>query len=41
MLVKDAIEQRRAVKHYDPEHNMSDADIQELLALAEAGADGL
>ena len=29
-----AIEQRRSVKHYDPQHKMSEAEIQKLLELA-------
>lgn len=29
-----AIETRRAVKHYDPEHQMSEAEINQLLSLA-------
>ncbi len=29
----DAIEQRRAVKHYDPDHRMSEVDIEQLLKL--------
>ena len=30
----DAIRQRRAVKHYDPNHEMSDEQIKELISLA-------
>jgi len=29
----DAIEQRRSVKHYDPAHKMSEAEIQKLISL--------
>ena len=29
-----AIEQRRAVKHYDPAHCMSDDEVRRLLSLA-------
>ncbi len=34
MNVREAIEARRAVKHFDAEHRMSEADITELLRLA-------
>lgn len=34
MNVQEAIETRRAVKHYDADHTMSDADIEKLLSLA-------
>src|SRR5574343_333742 len=34
MQVKEAIETRRSVKHYDPEHRMSQQEIDQLLALA-------
>jgi nitroreductase len=34
MDVTQAIEARRAVKHYDPEHRMTDAEITRLLDLA-------
>ncbi len=34
MNVSDAIEARRAVKHFDPEHRMSDAEADRLLRLA-------
>ncbi|MCP5516830.1 MAG: nitroreductase family protein [Verrucomicrobiales bacterium] len=34
MNVAEAIEQRRAVKHYDPAHRMTEAEITELLSLA-------
>jgi len=30
----EAIEKRRAVKHYDPNHNMSEQEIRKLLSLA-------
>lgn len=30
----NAIEQRRSVKHYDPDHKMTEAEIQKLLELA-------
>lgn len=33
MHVPDALRQRRAIKHYDPAHRMSDADIKTLLDL--------
>ena len=29
----DAIRQRRAVKHYDPNHEMSDEQIKELIKI--------
>ncbi|MEM9772412.1 MAG: nitroreductase family protein, partial [Cyanobacteria bacterium P01_D01_bin.73] len=29
-----AIKARRSVKHYDPEHKMTDEEIQQLLSLA-------
>ena len=35
MQVKKAIEQRRAVKHYDATHRMPDAEIEQLMALAQ------
>jgi len=31
MNIKEAIVNRRAVKHYDPEHEMTDAEVQELM----------
>ena len=34
MNTKDAIRSRRAVKHYDPEHTMTEEEINELLSLA-------
>jgi len=34
MQTEEAISSRRAVKHYDPEHQMSDDEIQKLLSLA-------
>lgn len=34
MQVKEAIETRRSVKHYDPEHRMSQQEIDQLLTLA-------
>jgi len=34
MDTKTAIRERRSVKHYDPEHQMSEAEIRELLELA-------
>jgi nitroreductase len=34
MHTKEAIETRRAVKHYDPEHSMTPEEINELLFLA-------
>lgn len=34
MNTKDAINARRAIKHYDPDHQMSDDEINELLTLA-------
>ncbi|MEO0442830.1 MAG: nitroreductase family protein [Pseudomonadota bacterium] len=34
MNVVDAIETRRAVKHYDPDHSMTDKEIEQLLSLA-------
>lgn len=34
MQVKEAIETRRSVKHYDPEHRMSQQEIDQLLSLA-------
>jgi len=34
MNVKQAIETRRSVKHYDPEHRMTESEIKELLGLA-------
>ncbi len=30
----DAIKERRSVKHYDPNHELSDAEIEQLLSLA-------
>ena len=30
----DAIKERRSVKHYDPDHELSDAEIEQLLSLA-------
>lgn len=34
MNTKDAIHSRRAIKHYDPDHRMSEDEINELLTLA-------
>ena len=34
MKTLDAIRARRAVKHFDPEHRMSDEEIREILSLA-------
>lgn len=34
MNVLEAIEQRRAVKHFDPAHRMTDAEVDQLLSLA-------
>lgn len=34
METKQAIQDRRSVKHYDPEHRMTDQEIDELLSLA-------
>jgi nitroreductase len=34
MNVKEAIVSRRSVKHYDPEHQMSDAEVTELMEYA-------
>lgn len=34
MTPLEAIESRRAIKHYDPEHRMSEAEIQKLLSAA-------
>lgn len=34
MQVKEAIELRRSVKHYDAAHRMSDAEIEQLMSLA-------
>lgn len=34
MKVSEAIERRRAIKAYDPEHRMGEAEIEKLLALA-------
>ena len=34
MDVETAIETRRAVKHYDPEHRMTEAEIERLMELA-------
>lgn len=34
MNVAQAIEARRAVKHYDPEHRMTEAEIGQLMGLA-------
>jgi nitroreductase len=31
MDIKEAIRTRRSVKHYDPEHEMTDAEITELM----------
>ena len=33
LTVFEAIEQRRAIKHYDPNHRMSDEEIRKLLSL--------
>jgi nitroreductase len=35
MQVKEAIEQRRAVKHYDATHRMRDDEIEQLMSLAQ------
>jgi len=34
MKTKEAIRSRRAIKHYDPQHRMTEAEITELLSLA-------
>ena len=34
MNIKEAIETRRSIKHYDSEHRMPEADLKELLRLA-------
>jgi len=34
MDTKDAIKSRRSVKHYDPDHKITDAETEELLSLA-------
>jgi nitroreductase len=34
MHTHDAIRERRAIKHYDPEHAMSEAEVRQLLELA-------
>jgi len=34
MKTEEAIRSRRAVKHYDPNHSMTDAEVEELLSLA-------
>ena len=34
MNVYEAIETRRSVKHYDPAHSMSDAEVERLMSLA-------
>jgi len=34
MNVKDAVYERRSVKHYDAEHTMSDAEVEQLLSAA-------
>jgi len=34
MKTIDAIRSRRAVKHYDADHRMTDAEVTELLSLA-------
>ena len=34
MKVEDAIRTRRAIKHYDPNHNMTDEEVNQLLSLA-------
>jgi nitroreductase len=34
MHVKDAIELRRSVKHYDASHSISDAEVEQLMSLA-------
>ncbi len=31
MDVKEAIRTRRSVKHYDPSHEMTEAEVQELM----------
>ena len=31
MNIKEAIASRRSVKHFDPEHIMSEAEIEELM----------
>jgi len=30
----DAVRERRSVKHYDPNHKLSDEDIEKLMSLA-------
>ena len=34
MQVKEAVQQRRSIKHFDPHHVMTDSEIKELLSLA-------
>ena len=34
MQVKEAVQQRRSIKHFDPHHVMTDNEIKELLSLA-------
>ena len=34
MNVLDAIQQRRAIKHFDPHHKMTEAEIEQILSLA-------
>ena len=34
MDTREAIETRRAIKHYDPDHEMTDAEIEQLMSLA-------
>ena len=34
MLIQDAIETRRSVKHYDPDHKITDDQIEELFSAA-------
>jgi nitroreductase len=34
MQVKEAVQQRRSIKHFDPHHVMTDKEIHELLSLA-------
>ena len=33
MNVADALEQRRAIKHFDPDHVLTDGEIEELMSL--------
>ena len=34
MRAVDAIKTRRSVKYFDPEHKLSDAEVEDLLSLA-------